>query len=462
MSRKAFASGSIWRSFRAQQKAERQDLPAWQVALKLRVERPRLRKVRNATFEDLSEAGHDVRVIEDGETQFVPPSGAMPERWKKPIRSIIPRVATLRNAELFKDGSVLLPDGNYCYFDTCFQDVMEDDRNFGAVRKIVRNADDCSGSVPVIFDMFKKKRRTTPFGKSVADISNNSNIMYFRPAYMNRRVLRILDPRTGDALIRPSRRRGIAVSGRCFSARSSYPDNMGHFMHDMLSRIYYEDLGAIAPGRERIIAPRFHFPMQRILFERIFEGYEIIHVPTDATLEVEELLLPANLCSPYRFNAAAISSLAKRLRGVVSPFSGKEKCKVCVSRSDGQKGGASGRNFVNLEDWEERMRKMGYRTIEISKLDPEAQFQLWANCEDIVGIHGAGMINNLMMPPDSNYTEIAGAPFDPIPYKYSRMSTVRCAMAAGHRTGGLIGNINGEGRPIIDLEALEAVIRQAA
>lgn len=119
-------------------------------------------KICNAIFEDLSKAGHDVRTIEDGETQFAPPSGAMPEHWKKPIRTIASMVATLRNAELFKDGSVLLPDGNYCYIDTCFRDAMEDDRNFGAVRKVVRHARVPYGPVPVIFDLFKEKTAVHP------------------------------------------------------------------------------------------------------------------------------------------------------------------------------------------------------------------------------------------------------------------------------------------------------------
>ena len=336
---------------------------------------------------------------------------------------------------------------------------MEDDRNFEALRKVVRHDGVPSGPASVIFDMFGKTRSACRSGETAAGLPDNSEIAHFRPAYMNRRVLRILDPETGDALIRPSRRRAVAVPGRCFSARSTYPDNMGHFMHDMLSRIYYQDLGAIAPGRERIIAPRFHIPMQRILFERIFEGYDIVHVPSDAALEVEELLLPANPCSTYSFNAAAISALAKRLRGIASCFSGKENFKVCVSRKDGQKGGAHGRNFVNAEAFEERMRKMGYRVVEIAKLDPDAQFRLWANCGDIVGIHGAGMMNCLMMPEGSNYAEIAGAPFDLLPHMYCRTSIVRCAMAAGHRICGLIGDMDDEGRPIIDLDRLEEILR---
>ena len=462
MTRESRASGIVWRSFREQQMAERPDLPAWQMALKLAVERPRLHKVRNATFDDLSEAGYDVCLIEDGETEFEPPPGEMPERWRKPIRTIVPKVATFRNVQLFKDGSVLLPDGRYCYFDTSFHHPLEDDRNFGALRKVVRRNGAPSGPVSTVFGMLGNERRFVRYGDGSPDVQNGVEIVHFRPAWMNRRVLRTLDPLTGDALIRPSRKRSITVPGRCFSARSCYPDNMGHFMHDILSRIYYEDLGAIAPGKERIIAPRFKFPMQKILFERIFEGYDIVHVPSDATLEVEELSLPANLSSTYRFNAKAISALARRMRCIASSFSGKEKRKVCVSRMDGTKEGTLGRNFVNAKAFEEHMRKLGYHVVEISKLGPDAQFRLWADCAGIVGIHGAGMMNCLMMPEGSSYVEVAGAPFDPLPEKHMPTSVVRCAMAAEHEICGLAGDMDGEGQPFVDLGRLEEMLRRSS
>lgn len=512
MSRKVSRSASVWRSYRAQYVAEHPGVSASRLALKLARERLKLREVRNSTFQDISEAGYDVRTIEDGAKPFVPAPGEMPEHWKRPMETIVPKVARLRNAELFRDGSVLLPDGRYCYYDTCFLSHLEDDRNFGALRKVVPRDKALSGLRPVMLDMFRRTPSASLSGKGAsasgtfslgrpcisfdpaaidaqggkatnprqtgsadsaaaiardsgtfaADIPADSDVVYFRPPDIGRRVLQVLDPGTGKALIRRSRKAAVAVSGRCFSTRSSIPDNMGHFIHDMLSRIYYEDLGVIAPGRERIIAPRFAFPMQRILFERIFEGYEIVHVASDVPLRVEELLVPANLCSQCRFNAPAIAALAKRMRRIAAPFSGKGKLRICVSRRDASKGGALGRDFVNVEDCENRMRKMGYRLVEISKIDPDAQFRIWANCADIVGIHGAGMMNMLMMPEGSKYTEIAGAPVDIIPVKHAPTSIGRCAMAAGHDVGALSGDLDREGRPAIDIERLEAIILRAS
>ena len=287
MSRKASRPTNIWRSHRAQYVAERPGLLALRLAANLARERLKLREVRNATFKDLSEAGYDVRTIEDGAKPFLPVAGSMPEHWKRPMETIVPKVARVRNAELFRDGSILLPDGRYCYYDTCFLSHLEDDRNFGALRKVIPRDKALSGLRPVMLDMFRRRRiaprsgigvsapgtfasglpaisfdptasdakgrkSTDPrptksadlaaaiardSGTFAADIPADSEVVYFRPPDIGRRVLQVHVPRTGDALIRRSRKGAATISGRCFSARSSIPDNMGHFMHDMLSRI---------------------------------------------------------------------------------------------------------------------------------------------------------------------------------------------------------------------------------
>lgn len=350
-----------------------------------------------------------MRTIEDGATAFQPTPGEIPEHWNRPQPAIKPKVATLHGATLLSDGAALLPDGSYCHHDhdTAF----------------------------------------TP-----ADVRES----------FHSEVMQAVHPEADVALIERPPFRREPVSGRCFSAWSNNPDNMGHFIHDVLSRIYYEDLGAIAPGREKILAPRFHFPMQKMLFERVFAEYEIVDPPRRAAPEVEELLLPANLCSESRINAAAIYSLAKRLRRIAEPWSGRERLKVCVSRGDGRKyGGIGGREFVNMSAFETRMREMGYRVVEISKIDPENQLALWANAAGIVGIHGAGMMNMMFMPPGGGYAEVGGAP--PVETKPKRLSPnwgARCAMIAGHRVGGLLGGRDVEGRPVIDIERLEAILRR--
>lgn len=374
---------------------------------------PFLRRVRHATFDQLAAAGHDVRIIDDGAEPLDPirtSSGDLPEHWKITQPVIKPKIATLRDTTLFIDGSALLPDGRYCYFDPSFA------------------------------------------GKH-----------WHRPHA--RRILLRTDAETDRALIR-RHFRSIDVPGRCFSTRTNNLGNLAHFVHDVLSRIYYEDLGVLVPGRDKVIAPRISFPMQEALFRKVYEGYEIMQAPSHVPLRVEELLLPANLCGDETFNPQAIAALAGKIRRFMVPYAGKEKFKVCVSRLDATRRWGRqthGRDFVNEEAYETLMGKLGYRVTNVSALAPEAQFSLWANTTHIVGVHGAGMLNTIMMPPEGCYLEIAGAPA-----KHKRGGsdlcpnhTARCAMAAGHRVVGISGHLDAHGRPTIDLDRLKAMLHDA-
>lgn len=352
--------------------------------------------VRHITLDALSAAGYAVERIEDGATALDPVPGKVPDNWNHPQQVIVPQVATLKNGTLFQDGSVLLPDGHYCYYDATF------------------------------------------------------NLEPWRERH-NRSVMRFIDPDSDDALIRPHAR-SMTVTGRCFSTLSNTTHNYGHFIHDVLSRIYYEDLGVIAPGRETVIAPQFKFPMQKILFEMVFKGYQIVQAPAGTALEVEDLVLPTNLCSSLRFNPKGIAGLAARMRRLMAPYASTERHKVCVSRRDGKDSG--GRAFVNMEAFETGMQAHGYRVVEVSALDPKAQFDLWANTTAIAGVHGAGLMNMILMQP-GRYTEIGAAPRGP---NY----TARCAMAAGHGVSGMAGEINRDGHPVIDLDRLYRLLDKAA
>lgn len=359
--------------------------------------------VHHISFNDLITAGYEIRTYPDDAAAIEFDEVAMedlPKNWKRPQPVIEPKIAKLRDAMLFKDGSALLPDGSYCYFDFVF-----------------------SG------EWWRKR--------------------------FSHQALCDIDPDTEGAQVRPNMP-SIEVSGRCFSTRSTTPENFGHFIHDMLSRIYYEDLGAIAPGRDRVIAPGVFKPMHQVLFRKVFEGYDIVHVPSNMPLKVEELFLPANMCSHEMFNPKALAALASRLRKILAPYAGREKFKVYVSRQDGKKN--YGRDFVNIEAHERRMKELGYRIVEVSALDPESQFALWANTTDIVGIHGAGMMNMIMMPIGGNYTEIAGSSVESNQHSPCPNWTIRCALAAGHNVRGILSAVDGQNRPEIDMDRLEMAL----
>ena len=142
---------------------------------------------------------------------------------------------------------------------------------------------------------------------------------------------------------------------------------------------------------------------------------------------------------------------------MMMPYSSMERYKVCVSRRDGKMTG--GRDYGNTAAFEFRMRELGYRVLEVSRLSPDKQFALWANTADIVGVHGSGLMNMIMMPAEGVYTEITrprGTTNDPIGPNW----IARCAMAAGHHVNAIQGMLDREGRSMIDIQLLETVLQK--
>ena len=369
-----------------------------------------LRHVCHTTFEELAQAGYSIQSIDDGATPLQMNEsilhGALDD-WMRPEPIIVPKVAILEGATLFRDGSALLPDGLYCNYDPGF----------------------------CVAEPWRERYR-----------QHNLSVMHF------------IDRKYNDALIKPPPR-SMAVEGRCFAALHNCSNNYGHFLHDVLSRIYYEDLGLIAPGREKIIAPRSGFPMARKLFKKVFADYEIVPFPFESSLEIEELVLPANLCSSTRFNPACIAALKNRMQKIMDPFAGSDRHKILVSRRDGLNQ-EMGRNFANAELFEARMEKSGYKVVESSKLDAESQFSLWANATEIIGVHGAGLMNLLMIFPGSGFTEITGSPHAHYGPVQTPKYTARCALAFGHKVNVIASTLDPKGCPRIDLERLDIFLSE--
>lgn len=369
-----------------------------------------LRHVCHATFDELSEAGYTVQTVDDGAIPLQMNESmlhGMPDDWMQAESVIVPKVAILKNATLFHDGSALLPDGIYCNYDPGFRIVSS--------RKHYRR--------------------------------HNRSVMHF------------IDSKYNDALINPHPN-SMTMKGRCFAALHNCSNNYGHFIHDVLTRIYYEDLGVISPGREKVIAPGSSFPMANFLFEKVFADYEIVRLPPATAFEVEELVLPANFSSSTRFNPASMAALANRMSKIMEPYVESERHKICVSRRDGTNT-VMRRDFINVVEFESRMEKLGFQIIEASKLNCKEQLPLWANVTNILGVHGAGMMNFIMMFPGQRFTEIAGAPHPVGNRVLTTRYIARCALAFGHRVNVVASKLDTRGHSAIDLERLEDVLNDA-
>ena len=423
--------------------------------------RLRFRHVGHLPFDHLSMFGYEVQRFDDRaaplDLEKAAPRG-LPEYWKIPAPVIMPKISRLRDAIHFFDGTVLLPEGFFCSKRKRWKCIIGVSGKSGA-----RAGSESESGIWSWFVAISKLLATI-FGQDRATRFEACDIVGKPVGNSRGKLLFYPDPVTGTALVR-RRIPCVYVPGRCFTARFNKLTirNHAHFVHDVLSLIYYEDLGAIAPGRDKVIAPPMFMPIQEVLFRKVFEGYEIVQASPYVPLRAEELLYPVELCATpnHGFNPAAIASLARRMRRIMVPYSGKGERKVCVSRSDGRARHTNSRNFANEDAYETRMRELGYDVVQVSSLAPEDQLALWANTTDIVGIHGAGMLNMIMMPSGSNYTEIAGAAHELGGKGHCPNSMVRCAMAAGHNVGGLSASLAAQGNPVIDLDKLEAMLLDA-
>ena len=317
--------GRVWRSYCAERVCEHSKMPVFRKAMTSAFPRLKFRHVRGVEFNQLSSAGCDVRIYDDETDPLEPEKYArrvMPDNWKSSPPVIKPKIAILREAMLFDTGTALLPNGYYCSVN----------RNWNY-----------SVGLP------SRSGRCPP----CAGFSFPSAPLYFYP-----------DRATKTALVRRRLHCDI-VPGRCFYVRCNEVSfrNFGHFVHDVLSLIYFEDLGAIVPGRDRVIAPATSLPMQEVLFRKVFGSYDILQAPPHVPLKVEELMLPSKLRNRKHFNPAAIASLARRIRLIMAPYAGQGKRKVCVSRRDGS--ASIGRNFANVDAYETRMRELGFDVVEV-------------------------------------------------------------------------------------------------
>ena len=105
----------------------------------------------------------------------------------------------------------------------------------------------------------------------------------------------------------------------------------------------------------------------------------------------------------------------------------------------------------------------------VSNLDPDAQLALWANTVEMVGVHGSGMVNTMMMPSGGKHIEITGAPHinmdngkEDFNHMVGHICQLRLAMAIGHRVRVIVSQRDKKLRPLIDLERVKKYLRDDA
>ncbi|MAU98562.1 MAG: hypothetical protein CMP81_22210 [Fulvimarina sp.] len=338
---------------------------------------------KHVMFDQLEKLGHQIiSVYEEDLQPFVTGDHNIsncPPNWKKTHDHLAPEIAVLENCYLFPNGAVLTEDSLYIGREAVFT-----------------------------IDPWRKRH-----GSFIAsEIAEDDSCHVIEPFSV------------------------VELSGTYFSCFCAHARNHGHFVHDVLSRVYYEELGAIEPGQVTLLTQPFLFPMQELMFNAVYGAFDRQTFDNTHTLKVERLLVPRNMCRSSAFNPRAIAALRRRLASsdLIGNISGIAAEKVYISRRDGTKS-SGGRDFVNHLEIEDLFKQAGYLIAEVSKITAPQQAGLWPGVKTIAGVHGAGLMNMIMCE-DADYLELFGFPRGPD-------FTMRCAVAAGHRchaVGGVAGD----------------------
>jgi glycosyltransferase involved in cell wall biosynthesis len=216
------------------------------------------------------------------------------------------------------------------------------------------------------------------------------------------------DTAAGTLLLRDSQPSHMVDAPLFWNASAWAFPNFGHFIHDLLSQLFYLDQARALYGEPlRIFLPNiagtaFRYRMQTFLFEELIGPCSDLLVPArGASLRVARLLA-AHPTFYLRggggalVSAGAIRYLNRRLRerfaGLVDPNSPR---RIYITRDDG----VAARTLENEAAVRARLVAHGFRPVAVSGLSPPQTVALFSGAEMIAGAHGAGLMNLVFADP---------------------------------------------------------------
>lgn len=181
------------------------------------------------------------------------------------------------------------------------------------------------------------------------------------------------------------------ISGFATSFRARW-NNHYHFLIDVLPRLEllrrpffdrFEEIALLAPGGllpgEQAFLDRMGLPPRT----------RVQDVEADALYRVERYV---HVSFPtLRFCGAVPTWYRRCIRERLMPSRPSRRSnRILISRR-----GANKRRIVNYDDLESALKKAGFESIELEKLDLDEQVELFYDAEAVVGAHGAGLTNVL-------------------------------------------------------------------
>ena len=193
---------------------------------------------------------------------------------------------------------------------------------------------------------------------------------------------------TGRFLFYKFRRR-LKVKGNVFVLKSQWQNYYGHWIHDILSRLFIlKDSGIFDEIDTFIISEGCKAKFYRESIE-LFGVKNIINVPDEKNIECEHLFFSSFPClvpsKPFKWECDKFVELTKDLL---------RKCdiefhkKIYISRKK-----VKTRNIINEKELIDILIPLGYKVIYPEDYSVAEQFCLFNKAEKIISILGSGLTN---------------------------------------------------------------------
>lgn len=124
---------------------------------------------------------------------------------------------------------------------------------------------------------------------------------------------------------------------------------------------------------------------------------DIVWMRDDEFYRVPDLYYLTRIAAPGQVNDGLMEELNRRLLGGRRPGTKR----YYISRSE-----ARIRKVLNEVELEPVLRGFGFETVRPENLSLREQIDMFAECESLIGIHGAGLTNCLFMPSGGNVVEL--------------------------------------------------------
>lgn len=205
----------------------------------------------------------------------------------------------------------------------------------------------------------------------------------------------------------------VRKAGTFFLLTHFNPDNFGHFVHDVLSRFYIFDHlpEELRRGATLLCSPHPH-PMQRFLLDAFRGEHPTATIRSGAVWHAERVIMPRNPMSSRAASAPALRHTRRRMQRIAGADSPPaERRPLYIARPNLPAPDA--RRLDNLAEFEALLEEFGFRKARCELLPVRAQLELFRSTSVLIGMHGAGMLNQLFLPDGATVIEVTGRPREP-------------------------------------------------